>query len=89
VEASTKVNLAAVAKLSGVDKAICTSSIMGVIGAIGTLLSAKRVEIDLGVLGKFRGKNSEILFLPMYNTKGGLLTKEVFSEKTYRNGKKL
>lgn len=87
VEASTKVNLAAVAKLSGVDKAVCTSSIMGVIGTIGTLLSAKRIEIDLGVLGKLRGKNSEIVFLPMYKAKGGLLTGKSSVKKLIEMGK--
>ena len=69
-EPNVKVNYGALAKLNGLDKALCTLAITSIIAQIGELLSRAKAEVDLGSLGRLRSVNREITFLPVFKEKG-------------------
>ena len=85
--ATAKVNFGVISKTSGLDKSICISIINTIISAIGTLLGSKKIEIDLGFLGKIRGRSGDISYLPLLKSKGGLLSGKYSVKKLLDMGK--
>lgn len=68
-EPNVKVNYASLSKLTNLDKSLCTLAVNTLFSQIGEILNEPRVEIDLGSIGRLRGHNREITFIPLYKEK--------------------
>ncbi|OMJ80715.1 hypothetical protein SteCoe_18966 [Stentor coeruleus] len=79
---SIKINYVGIAKTGNLEKATVTTAIQGLFDMIGVLLNEhSRVDLDLGILGRFISYNKAVKFSPISKNK----TAYLFGKSTVKN----
>ena len=79
---SIKINYVGISKTGNLEKATVSAAIQGLFEMIGALLNENsRIDLDLGILGKFSSYNRAVKFSPISKTK----TAYLFGKSTVKN----